>query len=316
MAAPDRHGPHSAVKRELLVRYLDAWVPAALHGHRRATYLDGYATGESAEAALGVIGEFTDLLARHALSVVLGAEDATALTVEVAGVRQRVPTPPGVGVQIVPRPAGGGLPVISAPAGSPVLAYLDAAAGQAPPDPAAVAGLLAGGKAEALVVCDSHALGDPADPGHPERVQRHREALRGSGSALLTCVELVTADGRAELVFFATPSAPRLEVFKDALWAVDEYAGVRYRDPRDPGQALLDISLTPHPGPLRRALLGHLAAAGTRTVAELRRFALTETVYRAADVVRALTAMVASGAVHREPAKGRLTAEALISVPG
>jgi hypothetical protein len=179
-----------------------------------------------------------------------------------------------------------------------------------------VAGLLAGGRAEALVVLDPHSLGDPADAGHPDRVERHREALRGTTDVLVTCVELVSGDGRAELMFFATPSAARLEVFKDALWAVDEYAGVRYRDPRDPGRALLDISLSPHPGPLRRALLRHLGAAGTRTVADLRRYALTETVYRAADVVRALTAMVASGAVRREPAKGRLTAEALISVRG
>ena len=51
----------------------------------------------------------------------------------------------------------------------------------------------------------------------------------------------------------------------------------------DPGHALLDISLTPHPGPLRRALLGHLAGAGARTVADLRRYALAETVYRSAS---------------------------------
>jgi hypothetical protein len=50
-------------------------------------------------------------------------------------------------------------------------------------------------------------------------------------------------------------------------------------------------------------------------VADLRRYALVETVYRATDVVPVLTAMVAAGAVRREPAKGRLTAEALISLP-
>lgn len=315
MAPPDRHGPHSAVKRELLVRYLDAWVPAVLHGNRRATYLDGYATGDSVEAAFGVVGEFTDLLARRTLSVVLVGTDATALTVDVAGVRDRVPTPAGVAVQIVPRPAGRAVPAVPAPANAPLLAYLDAAVEGPAPDPAEVAGLLAGGRAEALVVLDPRALGDPADAGHSERIERHREVLRGPADALVTYVELVTADGRAELVCFATPAASRLEAFKDALWAVDEYAGVRYRDPRDPGGALLDISLRPHPGPLRRALLRHLGATGARTVADLRRYALTETVYRATDVVGALTAMVASGAVRREPAKGRLTAEALISVP-
>jgi hypothetical protein len=298
--------PPQLVKRELLVRYLDSWVPAALHGSRRATYLDGYATGASAEAVLQVFSEFTDLLARHALAVVLVGADATALTAEVAQVRGRVPTPAGVSVQLVPRPAGGRLPVISVPAGSPMLAYLDATAGQEPPDVGAVAGLLAAGRAEALLVLDAADSGD--------RAEEHRAALHQTGKALVTCVEMVSGDGRAELLYFATASAQRLEVFKDALWAVDEYAGVRYRDPRDPGQALLDISLTPHPGPLRRALLGHLGAAGMRTVAELRRYALTETVYRAADVARALTALVAAGTVSRDPAKGRLTAEAHITL--
>jgi hypothetical protein len=65
---------------------------------------------------------------------------------------------------------------------------------------------------------------------------------------------------------------------------------------------------------LRRALLGHLAH-GRRTVADLRRYALAETVYRAADVLPALTAMVAAGTVRREPARGRLTADAVISLP-
>jgi hypothetical protein len=309
-------GPHAVVKRELLVRYLDAWVPAALHGSRRATYLDGYASGDSVEAALGVIGEFTDLLARHALSVVLAAADGPGLaelTTEVAAVRQRVPIPAGVTVQLVPRPPDGRPPVLSAPAGAPMLAFLDAttAPSEQPPDAGAVGRLLAGGRAEALLVIDPAAL---ADAPSPQRVESHRDALRGAGEGLVTCVELVSGDGYAELIFFATPSLQRLEIFKDALWAVDEYAGVRYRDPRDPGHALLDISLTPHPGPLRRALLGHLDDTGERTVAELRRFALTDTVYRAADVPRALTAMLASGAVRRSPTKGRLTAEAVISV--
>ena len=50
---------HAAVKRELLVRYLDAWAPAALHGARKATFVLGYAVtaDESAVAALRGGGE-------------------------------------------------------------------------------------------------------------------------------------------------------------------------------------------------------------------------------------------------------------------
>jgi hypothetical protein len=308
-------GPHAAVKRELLVRLLDAWLPQALHGTRRATYLDAYATAASVEAALGVLAEFPDLLARRRLSVVLSAADGDdpALTGEVAHLQRRLSTPAGVSLQIVPRGPGGRLPELT-PSGGPLLGYLDAAAAGSTPAAEEVAALVCGAPEQALVALDAAALGDRA----ADAVEGYRRALGGAGPARsgsrVACVELVAADGRAEILLFRT--TPRgLEAFKDALWAVDEYAGVRYRDPRDPSHALLDISLRPHPGPLRRALLGHLAEQGHRTVADLRQYALAETVYRAADVVPALTSMVAAGTVRREPERGRLTADAVISLP-
>ncbi|MDT5023959.1 MAG: hypothetical protein QOE61_385, partial [Micromonosporaceae bacterium] len=61
---------HAAVKHELLVRCLDAWTPAALHGHKRVTYVDCSSDGASAAAALRVFGEFADLLERHTLTMV------------------------------------------------------------------------------------------------------------------------------------------------------------------------------------------------------------------------------------------------------
>lgn len=317
---PDRSGPHTAIKRELLVRLLDAWLPAALHGARRATYLDAYATADSVAAALGVVTEFGDLLARRRLGLVLVAADGDdlGLTAEVALVRRQLAPPPGAAMQIVPAAPGGGLPTLRMPSG-PLLGILDAAgAGAAVPEPADVAALVAGARTQALIALDRAALDRPAGNGVDAvaaAVEQYRRALRGSGPALVACVELVAGDGRAEVLLFRTPTARGLEGFKDALWAVDEYAGVRFRDPRDPGHALLDISLNPHPGPLRRALLGRLAATGAQTVADLRQYALAETVYRAGDVVPVLTAMANAGAVRREPARGRLTADALISLP-
>jgi hypothetical protein len=328
-------GPHGAIKRELLVRLLDAWLPAALHGTRRATYLDGYATGESVAAALGVVAEFPDLLARRRLGIVLVAADGDdlALTAEVAAVRREVDTPAGVSLQIVPHAEGGRLPELEMPAGGPLLGYLDAADATVVPAPEEVAALVAGARAQALLALDRDALAG-REGTVEETVERYRAALGGIGPHRLSpvlrdsaelrsspgpspvaCVELVAADGRAEVLLYRTPTARGLETFKDALWAVDEYAGVRYRDPRDPGHTLLDISLSPHPGPLRRALLGHLATAGGSTVADLRQYALAETVYRAADVVPVLTQMVATGSVRREPTRGRLTADAVISLP-
>ncbi|MFJ6956153.1 hypothetical protein ACISRB_32595, partial [Micromonospora aurantiaca] len=53
-----------AVLRELLVRRLDHWLPAALHRARRATLALAYAGGDAAgaEEALRVVAEFADRL--------------------------------------------------------------------------------------------------------------------------------------------------------------------------------------------------------------------------------------------------------------
>jgi hypothetical protein len=117
----------------------------------------------------------------------------------------------------------------------------------------------------------------------------------------------------ARLLAFATSHDKSLEAFKNAMWAVDEYAGVRYRDPADPDGHLLDISLKPHPGPLRRELLAHLAATGGCTVTELRRYTLTDTVYRSADTTSALTSLLTAGAVTRDPPTGRLGGDVRIT---
>src|SRR5207302_6046719 len=114
-------------------------------------------------------------------------------------------------------------------------------------------------------------------------------------------IELVAEDGEARLLVFVTADAKHLATFKSELWAVDEFAGIRYRDPRDAEGTLVDIALTPQLLPLRRALLAELARRGSRTVAELQRFTLLETIYRPEDAVGALTSAVTAGEVTREP---------------
>jgi hypothetical protein len=139
----------------------------------------------------------------------------------------------------------------------------------------------------------------------------YRASLREAGFPLAAAVELVDGD-EGQLLVFATGLGKSLEGFKETLWAVDEYAGVRYRDPGDPERHLIDISLNPHPGPLRRELLSHLQAVSAATVTELRTFALTETVYRAVDASRVLQALLTAGAVSREPEHGRLGGDVVI----
>jgi hypothetical protein len=294
---------HTAVKRELLVRYLDAWAPAALHGARKATFVLGYAVtaDDSAVAALRVFGEFTDLLARHKLTVIVLAPDSDDLAGPLDAVRQELGAPPGLAVRPVIGPLDAIRDELAATGGlaGAVFAYLDTAGAPAPSMDAVMA--VARSKAGEVLVT--------MDPLDGPDVDRYRKTMRKTGFEHVTHVELVDDTGAAQLLVYATTSARNADRFKDALWAVDEYAGVRYRDPRDREHSLLDISLSPSLGPLRRALLDRVAQVGECTAADLREYTVTETVYRAADATKALTALAGSGAVTREPSKGRLTPE-------
>ncbi|MFI2650237.1 hypothetical protein [Micromonospora fulviviridis] len=287
-----------AVLRELLVRQLDHWLPAALHRSRRATLALAYAGSDvgGAEAALRVVAEFADRLRGRRLTVLVLADGGAELPARLGAAEAALPA--DVAVHVVPgRPDR--LPVAlkaAGAAGAPLFTVVDGGE----PDPALLAAAASGRPAEVLLV---------TAPG-----RSLRPALTAAGFPLVTEVELVPADGGpARLLGYATASDRGLETVKDALWAVDEYAGVRYRDPADPAGRLLDISLDPEPGPLRRELLAELARSGPRTVTELRRFAATSTVYRAADANRALASLLAAGAVTRDPGHGRLGGDVVIS---
>jgi hypothetical protein len=299
------------LKREVLVRHLEAWAPGALRRARRATYVHGYADadgGALAEAALRVFAEQSDLVRGRELTVVAVGEDMGGVSARLDGVHLEA----GAGL-VVHTVAGGtadrlgvALKAVGA-ARVPLLGFLDASAASDPPGPAAVGALAAGKPAEALLVLPPRAVAD---------VHTYRDGLREVGFPLVAAVELATGDDPGELLVFATTAGKSLEGFKETLWAVDEFAGVRYRDPGDPERHLIDISLTPHPGPLRRELLGHLTAVGEATVTDLRTYALTETVYRAADATRVLQALLTAGVVTRQPDEGRLGGDVVIAAAG
>ena len=296
-------GPIDEVVRELLVRRLDAWGPAALQRSKRATFLQAYggSGAGTAEAALRVFDEFTDLLRGRRLTMVVLAPDADALKPALDSVYRELDAPSTLVVHCMaggPDAAPVALKAASA-AGAPVFAYLEAVA---PVDPAVLAAVAAGKPGEVLMVLDA-----AAREGYD-----HREALRAAGFPLVSDVELVSDDA-VRLVAFATSAGKSLDAFKDAMWAVDEYAGVRYRDPRDPERHLIDISLRPHPGPLRRELLAHLAAVGAASVTDLRQFTVSETVYRAADTNQVVATLLKAGQVTRTPEGGRLSGDVVIA---
>lgn len=296
------------VKREILVRHLEAWAPAALHRARRATYAHGYADAgpELAEAALRVFVEQSDLVRGRELTMVAVGGDVTDVAERLAAVQREAGAAAGLAVHTVAGGTDARLDLALRAVGAarvPLLGFLDATGVGAPPAPATVAALAVGKPAEAVIVLPAvgFAAGD------------YRAQLRAAGFPLVAAVELAVDEEPGQVLVFATGAGKSLEGFKDTLWAVDEYAGVRYRDPGDPERHLIDISLNPHPGPLRRELLGHLAGAGEATVTELRTFALTETVYRAADATRVLQALLAAGSVTRRPEHGRLGGDVVIA---
>lgn len=284
---------HTAVKHELLVRYLDAWTPAVLHGHKRVTYVE-HPAGESAVAAARVFGEFADVLVGHALTMALGASPRSLLT-RVAEVVAEYGSPAGLSVHSFDGPVLTGLRDAHA-MGSPIFAWFDGSA------QADVLAAVAGNRTSEVLL----ALPSSAPAASPV------EVLRDAGLAQTAWVELVDRAGVVESLVFATSSEKALEKFKDELWALDEYAGIRYRDPADSEQTLLDISLQPNLRPLRRALTTRVAGTGDATVADLRSWVVRETIYRAADATKAVQALVAAGTVARTPAGGRLSPSTVI----
>lgn len=295
---------HAAVKHELLVRYLDAWTPAVLHGHKRVTYVEWHADpGGSAVAAARVFGEFADLLDRHELTMLLiGADPAAAgaLAERLVSVIAEYGAPAGLQVSTATGPV---VKALKSALGSPIFAWFDSYGNDGPPLDAVTA--VAGNKAsEVLLALPAGVAG------------LYLDAATAAGLALTCRVELVDNAGAAELLLFATSAEKNLEKFKDELWALDEYAGIRLRDPTDAERTLLDISVQPHLGPLRRALAARVMVTGGATLAELRSWAVHETVFRSADATKAVQALVLAGTVSREPAGGRLSPATMIRPAG
>jgi hypothetical protein len=264
-----------------------------------------------AEAGLRACAEFADRLRGRRLTMLVVAAAADDLPPRLTAIQTELGTPPELAAHALAGDGAQRLPAAltaAGAAGAPLLAYVDimgAGSADQPPAPPTVElplrAIAAGRPAELLLVAAAGAW--PA----------YRAAVRAAGFPLAVGVELVDGDS-SRLLAFATRTGKSLEAFKEALWAVDEYAGVQYRDPGDPTGHLLDISLEPHPGPLRRQLLARLAEVGGCSVTELRQFTLTDTVYRSADASRVLHALLAAGALRRSPERGRLAGDVLVSL--
>jgi hypothetical protein len=255
------------VIRELLVRYLDLWTPTALRSAHGGTFAMLWDGPADAELAAAAVGVFGEFTDR------MRAKRLTVLLIaDDIGPLRGIEAAKEFDVHAVPKTD---LAAAFKAAGQPALVYEDTPNVE---------------KRSAEMIIKTVPTDWPAQ----------RERL---DSPLTTGVDLVNEE--IVRIAFATKSAKSLEAFKDELWAVDEFAGVKLRDPRDPDGHLMDISLQPDPAALRGELLARLKERPA-TVTELKQYALTDTIYRAADATRTIQALLKAGAVTRTPPSGKL----------
>lgn len=144
-------------------------------------------------------------------------------------------------------------------------------------------------------------------------VAQYRRTLLGAGFRFVLTFELIDADGKSLFLVFGTSRDKGLIKMKEAMWEVDAVGGVRYRDPADPNQGLLDIQPEPDLQPLIRTLAAYLEGRPGRaaTVRELRSYALYNTVYKESQVKPALDRAAERGRLQPDSADGavRLTGQ-------
>lgn len=142
---------------------------------------------------------------------------------------------------------------------------------------------------------------------------QYRRVLNEAGFRYTLDFQL--ADERNNLLYlvYGTNVEKGVEKMKDAIWAVDPYHGVGYRDPRDPVQETLEIQPTPQTGALLRLLAEHLSRVpgGSATVDELRRFVLLETIYKQTQTLAAVRRLL-DRKVLRRSGLGRLDGTSVV----
>ncbi|WP_306335723.1 three-Cys-motif partner protein TcmP [Streptomyces sp. KL118A] len=102
--------------------------------------------------------------------------------------------------------------------------------------------------------------------------EQYRATLRQAGFTHTLYFEMIDEGNRKLYLIFGTRHELGLEKMKDAMWKVDPSYGVRYRDPRDTQQQMLELVFEPDTAPLRRILHEFISGSPDgRTIPELKR---------------------------------------------
>ena len=151
-------------------------------------------------------------------------------------------------------------------------------------------------------------------------LQRYRDTIKAAGFGFVLDFELIDRRGQSLFLVFGTTHRKGLIKMKEAMWEVDDVAGVGYRDPRDPNQEALPIEVEPNTAPLKRLILDRLRALPERRTAihRLRAFALYRTVYKESQAMAVVREMVGDGQLVRgdgEPTSSGLTLNHVVALP-
>ena len=145
---------------------------------------------------------------------------------------------------------------------------------------------------------DWRSVGDlPTGEKKPFLLDQYRQGLHAAGFDHVLTFEMIDEGGHSLHQFFGTNSHVAVSRFKDGLWEVDEVSGQRFRDPRDPDQLAFDLN-EPDYAPLRSSILKRLEER-EHSLAELRRHALLETIYKETQVKPRVDELMAEGKVER-----------------
>ena len=137
----------------------------------------------------------------------------------------------------------------------------------------------------------------PTAEKQPFLLKMYRGRLHSAGFPYVLTFEMIDEGGHSLHLFFGTTNKVAVEKFKDGLWAVDGISGQRFRDPRDPNQMSFDI-LHPDFTPLESQIL-EMLRGGDRSMAELRKYALLETIYKKTHVKPAVKRLIAQRSVNQ-----------------
>ena len=146
-------------------------------------------------------------------------------------------------------------------------------------------------------------------------VSEYRRRLNAGGFCYCLTFELVDEGGHPLFLVFGTSSLLGFRKMKDAMWQVDRLSGSRFRDPRDPNQLQFDVDpKNPDLTVLRHQILERLDQ-GPTTLADLKDFALRETVFKESHATIAVEELVRGRKVSRAPGRGHAQVTVRLAPP-